>query len=238
MPISDRLITELEAALGYRFPDRALLEQAFVHSSDDSAGRVNYQRLEFLGDEVVGLAVSTLLFRRFTGADEGTLSRARANLIDEAGLADLARALGLGALLVLGKGEELSGGREKESILADVFESLMAVVYLTGGWEAAFRVIDILFTPRFGESRDIEALLLHIDRDHKTRLQEITQKTGDPLPEYLVIEKIGPEHESLFTVECRALGFSARGNGRNHKAAQQDSARRMIALLRESDRGG
>ncbi len=235
MALDRQRVKELETALGFRFPDRELLEQAFIHPSLDTEGTATYQRLEFLGDEVVGLAVSTLLYRRFPDAEEGKLSRARANLIDEAGLAELARALDLGALMLLGKGEEKTRGREKESILADMFESLLAVVYLTGGWEKAFGAVERLFTPRFGASRDIEGLLLHIDRDHKTRLQEIAQDQGEPLPEYLIVDKQGPDHESLFTVECRVLGVTAQGSGRNRKAAEQESARRLLLLLREKE---
>ncbi len=233
MALDKRLVGELETALGFPFTDTALLEQAFIHPSLDAAGVTSYQRLEFLGDEVVGLAVSTLLYRRFPDAEEGKLSRARANLIDEGGLAEMARALGLGALMLLGKGEEKTHGREKDSILADMFESLMAVIYLSGGWTAAFTAVDRIFTPRFGASHDIDALLLHIDRDHKTRLQEIAQDQGMPLPEYTIVEKQGPDHESLFTVECRTMGFTAQGSGRNRKAAEQEAARRLMAQMRD-----
>jgi len=235
MPRDADRVKELETSLGVRFPDKALLDRALTHSSCEAAGDADYQRLEFLGDEVVGLAVSTLLYRRFPDAEEGDLTRARAHLIDETGLAGTARSLDLGAFLLLGKGEEKTSGREKDSILADAFEALMAVVYLSLGWEAAFAVVERLFAPRFGSAPDIASFLCRIDRDHKTHLQEILQQLGRPLPTYEVVGKQGPDHEALFTVECRALGFSARGEGRNRKKAEQEAARRLLALMREKE---
>ncbi len=225
--------SSLEQALGCTFPDRALLEQAFVHPSDDTPGRPNYQRLEFLGDEVVGLAVSTLLYRRFPDADEGRLTRARAHLIDEEGLADVARSIDLGRFLSLGKGEEKTSGREKDSILADAFEALMAVVFLSCGWTVVLSVAERLFGPRLGACADIATFLRHIDRDYKTRLQEVLQNLGEPVPAYMVAEKNGPDHETRFTVECRALGLVAYGEGRNRKKAEQEAARRFLALMQE-----
>ncbi len=226
-------IASLEQALGCTFPDRALLEQAFVHPSDDTPGRPNYQRLEFLGDEVVGLAVSTLLYRKFPDADEGQLTRARAHLIDEEGLADVARSIDLGRFLSLGKGEEKTSGREKDSILADAFEALMAVVFLSRGWGTVLTAVERLFNPRLGDSSDIAVFLHHIDRDYKTRLQEVLQNLGEPLPTYVVVEKTGPDHQARFTVECRALGFTACGEGSNRKKAEQEAARHFLALMRE-----
>ncbi len=226
-------IKTLEQALGCEIPDRALLAQAFVHPSHDVSGTANYQRLEFLGDEVVGLAVSTLLFLRFPDADEGHLTRARAHLIDEEGLAEMARALNLGPFLALGKGEEKTSGREKDSILADAFEALMAVVFLTCGWETAFAVIERLFGPKMGGCRDIADFLHRIDRDYKTRLQEVAQELGEPLPTYMLVKKEGPDHEARFTIECHALGRTVRGEGKNRKRAEQEAARRLLVLLRE-----
>jgi len=224
-------IAALEEAFGCTFPNGLLLEQAFVHPSDDTPGRANYQRLEFLGDEVVGLAVSTILYRRFPGAGEGALSRARAHLIDEKGLADIARTLDLGRFLLLGKGEEKTNGRAKDSILADVFEALMAVVYLSHDWETVLSVAEKLFVPRLGDATDIETFLRHIDRDYKTRLQEIVQGLGDPAPRYTLVEKSGPDHRARFVVECSARGLTTYGEGNNRKKAEQEAARKLLSLL-------
>lgn len=236
MALDHERVKELETALGCRLADTTLLEQAFVHPSLDTAGSANYQRLEFLGDEVAGLAVSILLYRRFPDAEEGQLSRARAYLTNEGSFADIARTLGLGDLLILGKGEEKTAGREKDSILADVFESLMAVIFLSSGWDTALKVAERIFIPRFGAAADVEGLLRHIDQDHKSHLQELAQMTGQQLPSYTLAGKEGPDHESLFTVECRALGLTATGTGRNRKAAEQEAARRLLDLLKEEDR--
>ncbi len=232
MLLDRQLVAELEAALKYTFKNIDLLEQAFIHPSNDFPGKHDYQRLEFLGDEVVGLAVSTLLYMRYPDAGEGQLSKARANLIDENALASHARSLGLGNMIVLGRGEEKQGGREKDSIISDVFESLMAVIYLESGWSELFSVMERLFTPLLVRSHTMEELLLHINRDYKTRLQEIAQNLDLPLPVYTIVEKTGPEHEVVFTIECSTMGYVVRGVGRNKKAAEQDAARRILEEMK------
>lgn len=223
---------ELEKALNYKFKNIELFEQAFIHPSNDALKRQDYQRLEFLGDEVVGLAVSTMLFKKFPEAEEGQLSKARANLIDELGLASISRSLNLSAMLLLGKGEDRHGGREKESIAADVFESLMAVIYMESGWIEAFRIIENIFEPLISGSRDIDDLLAHINRDYKTRLQEIVQELDLPLPDYKVVEKVGPEHETIFTIECNTMSYCVKGVGKNKKSAEQDAARKILIEMR------
>ena len=227
------LVEELEKKLNYKFADLALLETAFTHPSAESAEKgSNYQRLEFLGDAVVELAVSRLLYKTFPEAEEGKLSKARSNLIDEQGLAYNAKGLELGALMILGKGEEKMFGREKDSILADIFESLMAVIFLEAGWMTVFRIITEIFTPLIDASPDIVDLLDHINRDYKSRLQEIAQELALPVPTYTVAGKTGPEHDLLFVIECSSMGFTSKGYGRNKKAAEQDAAMKILKEMR------
>ncbi len=232
MALDLELVRELEKKLRYEFSDQKLLEKAFTHPSSEVSGNDHYQRLEFLGDEVVGLGVSALLFKTFPDAEEGKLSKARSNLIDEPGLAFNARSLELGPLLLLGKGEEKMEGRDKDSILADSFESLMAVIFLEAGWMTAFRIITDVFAPLINASPDIEDLLDHINRDYKTRLQEIAQELELPLPVYNVIGKTGPEHDLMFVIECSAVGFTGTGTGRNKKSAEQDAAMKILREMR------
>lgn len=232
MTLDLNLIKELENKLNYKFADLKLLEKAFTHPSADVAESEHYQRLEFLGDEVVGLGVSALLFKTFPDAEEGKLSKARSNLIDEQGLAFNSRNLEIGALLIIGKGEEKMEGREKDSILADAFESLMAVIFIEAGWMTSYRIITDVFTPLINASHDIEDLLNHINRDYKTRLQEIAQELELPLPVYDVIGRTGPEHELMFVIECSAIGFKASGTGKNKKAAEQDAAMKILGEMR------
>lgn len=232
MVLDKLLVSELERKLIYKFSNMELLERAFTHPSSDVSGKGHYQRLEFLGDEVVGLGVSKLLFETFPEAEEGKLSKARSNLIDEAGLAFNAKSLDLGELLILGKGEEKMEGRAKDSILSDAFESLMAVIFIESGWQTVFQIIIDIFTPLINASPDIEDLLDHINRDYKTRLQEIAQELELPLPIYNVIGRAGPEHELSFTIECLSMGFSATGSGRNKKAAEQDAALKILKEMR------
>lgn len=232
MALDKNIVAELEQKLNYKFTDLKLLEHAFIHPSSEISSKGDYQRLEFLGDEVVGLGVSKLLFDTFPDAEEGKLSKARSNLIDEAGLAFNARGLDLGELLILGKGEEKMDGRMKDSILADVFESLMAVIFIEAGWQKVLEIINDIFTPLINASPDIEDLLNHINRDYKTRLQEIAQDLELPLPQYVVTGRAGPEHELSFTIECIAMGFSATGSGKNKKAAEQDAALKILKEMR------
>ncbi len=226
-------VEELEKKLNYKFANLELLETAFTHPSAETAEKgKNYQRLEFLGDVVVGLAVSKLLYLTFPEAEEGKLSKARSNLIDEQGLAYNAKALQLGELMILGKGEEKMYGREKESILSDVFEALMAVIFLEAGWMTVLRIITEIFTPLIDASPDIVDLLDHINRDYKSRVQEIAQELALPLPVYTVVEKTGPEHDLVFVTECSAMGFTSTGFGHNKKASEQDAAMKILKEMR------
>ncbi len=232
MLLDMRKVRELESALKYSFTNLELLERAFIHPSSEYTDNRNYERLEFLGDEVVGLGISTILFETFPAAGEGDLSKARANLIDEQGLATISRSLNLGSMLILGKGEEKGGGRDKDSIISDIFESLMAVIYIESGWEKVFPIMRNIFTPLIGGNRDIEELLNHINRDYKTRLQELAQNLELDLPVYKIVDREGPEHNITFTVECDAMGFVKRGRGKNKKSAEQSAAHQILQEMR------
>jgi len=214
----------LVSALGYRFKDRELLDRAFRHASyvnesPDCNGEDN-ERLEFLGDAVLNLAVGTLLMERFPQAHEGDLSRYRAMLVDEAALHQVALRLGLGRYVRLGKGEEQSGGREKPSILADLVEALLGAVYLDGGFSEALSLVTRLMEPQL---RDLgnEARF----QDFKTLLQEYTQQHFRTLPRYRVVKETGPPHDPTFETTVSLNGeVLARGSGKSKKEAEQRAA--------------
>jgi len=216
-------------ALGYRFQNLELLRDALTHRSfanehPERAPQDN-ERLEFLGDAVISLCASTLLWERFPGASEGELTRRRADLVCEAGLAAIARELGLGPSLRLGKGEDRSGGRAKPRLLCSAFEAVIAAVYLDGGLSEAARVVNTLVEPR------LDAPLLG-QRDYKTRVQEVVQSHGGDTPRYAVVETTGPDHARQFHVSCvsdqRELG---RGSGRSKIEAEQEAARAALEAL-------
>jgi ribonuclease-3 len=220
-------------ALGYQFRDLTLLRDALTHRSfanehPELAPRDN-ERLEFLGDAVLTMSASALLWERFPTASEGELTRRRADLVCEASLAAIAADLGIGAALRLGKGEARSGGRTKPRLLCCAFEACVAAVYLDGGPKEATRVVRNLLQPR------LEAPELG-QRDYKTRVQEMAQSLGAGTPRYTVIEASGPDHARQFHVSCvsdqRELG---RGVGRSKLEAEQEAARMALALL-ESER--
>ena len=214
-----------EKRLGHAFRDRSRLEAAWVHRSAANERKLagNYERLEFLGDAVLGLCAAEWLFRRFPDLPEGDLARLKSTLVSAEALARYARDLGLGAHLVLGQGEERSGGREKASLLADSLEAVMAAVYLDGGLRSARKVVDA-FLDAATAGLDLSA------SDAKSELQERIQALGLATPTYRVCEESGPDHEKLFTVEVLIGGAVAgRGSGRSKKAAELDAARCVLA---------
>jgi ribonuclease-3 len=220
--------TALEAGLGHRFVRPEHLTVAMTHRSF-SPEETNNETLEFLGDAVLALAVADLLMERFPRAREGELSKMRAALVNAEVLALKARALDLGPHLRLGKGEEKSGGRDKESILAAAYEAVLGAVYLDGGYEAARQAIGMHFV------EDVAAQLGAASRDYKTRLQEITQRLFRETPVYTLVEESGPDHEKLFVSEIAIAGRSCgRGVGRSKKMAEQAAAMTALeALARE-----
>lgn len=221
---------EVEEALGYRFSDRSLLRDALTHRSlanerPKLAPRDN-ERLEFLGDSVVALVASTLLFDRFPDAREGELTRRRADLVCEAGLEGLARAIGLGAALRLGRGEERSGGRDKPRLLASALEACFGAAYLDGGLPAVMEIGRRWFTSALEDSVPPGT------GDYKSRVQEAVQAAGGPVPHYRMVKSEGPDHDRRFHVEILiAREVRGRGEGRSKIEAEQAAAEQALAAL-------
>lgn len=216
--------------LGHRFASPELLAQALTHRS---AGAPHNERLEFLGDGVVNLLVAEALYRRWPKADEGALTRARAELVREAALAAIARELQLGERLTLGPGEMKSGGHRRDSILADAFEAVVAAIYLDGGWASCRARVRDLFAQRVGEGA-------RTPKDAKTRLQEYLQAQGLPLPVYELVAASGEEHARLFEVSCRVAGIESvfSGTASSRRTAEQHAAEQALARLEERDSDG
>ncbi len=213
----------------YAFRDPQLATLALTHRS---AGRPNNERLEFLGDALLNMVVAELLFELHPRADEGELSRLRAQLVNGQALADVARELEIGGGLRLGPGELKSGGFRRDSILADSLEALLAAVYLDGGFEACRDVVRGLFVPRAA------ALPARPEKDPKTRLQELLQARGQPLPRYELSATHGEEHARVFAVTCvldTPLQISIEGSGSSRRAAEQDAAQKALAALAARD---
>ena len=222
----------LQQRAGYTFRDPGLLEHALTHTSraneDASGGVIDNESLEFLGDAVLGFAIADLLFRRFPDRDEGWKSKMKAALVSTASLARLAEGLDLGQHLLLGRGEEKTGGRRKQALLADGYEALIAAIYLDGGVEHAVSFITRQFERLIADARKPSAAF----HDFKSALQERVQSTGDPLPQYAVIGETGPDHHKLFHVQVRVGGRAlAEGLGRSKKEAEQEAARLALQHL-------
>jgi ribonuclease-3 len=220
-----RVTADFEERLGYRFRDSALLEQALTHISALSGTRnraASYQRLEFLGDHVLGLVVSDMLFRAFPKADEGEMSRRLADLVRREACADVGRALALGETIRLGASEANAGGRSRTAILADVCEALIGAIFVDGGYPAAAAVIERLWGARMrAPARPL--------RDSKTALQEWAQARGLPTPAYREIERKGPDHNPEFRVLVELPNLTpAEGMGRSKRAAEQAAAAEML----------
>jgi len=222
----------LQQAIEYRFRDRGLLEHAMTHTSraneDVSGGVTDNESLEFLGDAVLGFVVADLLFREFPECDEGEKSKMKAMLVSTTALARAAERLQLGDHLLLGRGEEKTGGRRKQALLADGFEALIAAMYLDGGIEQARAFV----------VRELGGLIESLRRDgvagqdYKSALQELVQAGNRPLPEYRVVGTIGPDHQKLFDVEVVVAGDAlARATGPSKKEAEQEAARRALEKL-------
>ncbi len=232
-------LAALEGILGYAFRDRALLDQALRHASycneQNRAATdrlADNQRLEFLGDAVLSLTVSQRLMGRFPEAHEGDLSVTRAQVVSEEGLSEVAKLLGFGNWILLGKGEEKSGGRAKPKILADAFEAIIAAVYLDGGFDAANGLVDRLLMSR------INAAEIKNFYDFKTRLQETAQARLKATPIYKVVQELGPDHDKRFVVGV-TIGDEEWGRavGKSKKEAEQMAAAEAHFRLEGSDAG-
>ena len=223
------MIKDLEAAIGYKFRNITLLQNALTHSSyanerwHDSL--MSNERLEFLGDSVLGMVVANYLFRNFPDRPEGELTRMRADMVCEKTLANVANQIGLGSHLLLGHGEERFGGRSRASILADAVESVIAASYLDGGLEAAKGIIDRFILC------DVPVQKLH-NADYKTTFQELVQQKKNQVISYALVGESGPEHDKQFLVEVSLNGrVVGKGSGSSKKRAEQDAARAAMEEL-------
>lgn len=216
--------TDVESTIGYQFTDQTLLERALTHISAASGGNriASYQRLEFLGDHVLGLVVSDMLFRAFPRANEGELSRRLADLVRKDTCADIARAMDLGPAMLLGNSESQAGGRRRTTILADMCEALVGAVFVDGGYPAAEAVIEKFWGERL--LKPTKPL-----RDAKTTLQEWAQARGLPTPTYRETGRTGPHHNPVFKVAVVLPGKpDAEGSGKSKRAAEQAAAATML----------
>jgi ribonuclease-3 len=226
----------LEGRIGYTFRDLGLLEHALTHRSraheDASGGVIDNESLEFLGDAVLGFVIADMLFTRFPTHSEGYKSKVKAGIVSSASLARLAEEIDLGSFVLLGRGEEKTGGRQKSAILADSFEALIAAIYLDGGIDAAHAFIVAYFGPLIAAGGDQAADATFTD-DWKSALQEWLQATGRGLPQYRLASAEGPDHRKRFEVEVVVGGVAiARADGRAKKEAEQQAAREALAKLK------
>jgi len=218
-------LRKLENGIGYCFKDAGIARQALTHRSAD---RHNNERLEFLGDAILGFLIAEELSVRFPDAPEGELSRMRARLVNQQNLADIAAAVGIGELLILGPGELKSGGRQRASILADAMEAVLGALYQDGGLEACRDCVLRLFEGQF-----LTQISTELHKDAKTQLQETLQARGLPVPRYEVLAVEGTDHEQIFVVSCRVIPLQQAtvGRGRNRRLAEQDAAAQALNAI-------
>ena len=231
-PRPEGRLDALQRRIGHRFVTATLLQRALTHRS---FGADHNERLEFLGDAVLSLAVSSLLFERFSGSDEGDLTRVRAHLVREDSLHKAAVMLGLPELMRLSEGEARGGGAQRPSILADALEAIIGAVFLDGGFQPAHAVVQRIFGEVI-QATEAESW----SKDAKTELQEWLQARRFAVPAYRIAATTGQAHAQTFEVECAvaALGLAERGHGKSRRAAEQEAARRVLAALKASDNPG
>ena len=221
----------LEQKLGYKFNNINLLKNALTHSSYANEVRNGFssnERLEFLGDSVLSIVVSDYIYKHYPNMPEGELTKLRASLVCEKSLCTFSRELELGSYLMLGKGEDKGGGRERDSILADAFEAVLAAIYLDGGMEPARRHV-MNFVLRELKHTDDEVF-----KDYKTALQEIIQRNPEESITYILTDESGPDHDKSFTVEVRVnSNVIGKGTGKNKKRAEQMAAKEALMLMGE-----
>ena len=228
----DSRLDALQQRLGYRFSQPGLLARALTHRS---AGADHNERLEFLGDAVLQTAVSALLYERFAGSDEGDLTRVRAHLVREDSLHRLALVLALPEVVRLSDGEARGGGAQRPSILADALEALIGAAFLDGGFAPAQAMVRRLFGETIATTE-----VDNWSKDAKTELQEWLQARKLPVPAYRIVATRGQSHAQTFDVECLVapLGLTEHGEGKSRRVAEQEAARRMLAVLKASDHPG
>jgi ribonuclease-3 len=223
--------SDLERTIGYRFRNAELLERSLTHRSYANENRIPYhnERMEFLGDAVLNLVVSEHLMKTCPESTEGDLSRFRAAVVSEPALASIARSLGLGRFILLGRGEEQTGGRNKDSLLANCLEALIAAIYGDVGKDAAEAFINRFFDETIRKTCTSGSTF-----DYKTRLQELCQERLKQLPDYRIVSESGPDHQKEFAVEVRIRGrVSGHGIGRSKKEAEQRAAKEALEQLTE-----
>ena len=230
--VKDLMLKDLEKKLDYKFKNRALLKEALTHPSfqkrDLKNKTANNQRLEFLGDSVLDLIVTERLYCKLTSFSEGKLTKIKSVMVSKDTLAKWANHLSLGKHILLGKGEDLTGGRKKLSILADCFESLLGAIYLDSGLQKAKKFI----SPLIKEKIELIIKGKH-EEDFKTLLQEISQKKMKCLPEYYLIKEKGPDHKKIFCIEVRLKKITyGTGDGENKKEAEQEAAKNALKKLK------
>jgi ribonuclease-3 len=233
--VSGRVFAPLEDAIGYRFKDRGLLEHALTHRSrvheDASGGVFDNESLEFLGDSILGFVVADMLFREFPQHNEGQKSKLRASIVSATSLARLGERIDLGSFLILGRGEEKTGGRRKHALIADSYEALIAAIYLDGGIDPARAFIERQFQELIAEARRSGAEAAFTE-DYKSALQEWMQSNDRGLPVYRLIAEIGPAHHRRFEVEVLVEGVPvSRAEGKSKKAAAQSAAKLALERL-------
>lgn len=223
------MLEQLEKDIGYKFSDRKYLSIALTHSSYSNEANEkikNYERLEFLGDSVLSIVTSDYIFRNCPEFPEGELSKLRASLVCEKTLCEFSKSLNVGKYLKLSRGEKRSGGENRVSILADVFESITAAIYLDGGMENARKFVLRFIIP------EIKNPKIRNTRDYKTDLQEIVQKNPDDYIEYALVSETGPDHNKLFTVEVLLdSNVIGKGSGKSKKEAEQYAAKEALSLM-------
>jgi ribonuclease-3 len=233
-PTSQTDLKKLQQELLYEFKKTDILAQALRHSSFVNENLEldiqDNERLEFLGDAVLNLVVGHVLMKRYPELNEGDLSKIRAGLVNESQLASIAEQMDLGSYIQLGKGEIQTKGWEKKSILANAFEALIAAVYLDGGFDAAFNIIDDRFSPLFDDVVTSPA-----NQDYKSQVQELVQMKRQEMPVYTVVRESGPDHNKTFRVRLEVGEMQAEGAGKSKKAAEQEAARKGLELLKSDD---
>ena len=227
-------LSEFQRKLIYEFKNVDFLVESLRHSSfvneHPEMDIQDNERLEFLGDAVLNLVVGHILMQRYPDLKEGDLSRMRANLVNESQLASIARKMDLGSHILLGKGEVQSKGREKKSILANTYEAVIAAVYLDGGFDAVFRIIDGVFSSLMDFVARPSA-----NHDYKSQIQELVQLKYQKIPDYTVVHESGPDHDKTFHVQLKIEEIQTKGVGKSKKAAEQDAARKGLEILQSDD---
>lgn len=214
---------ELEYSIGYNFVNKELLTEALTHPSAEIVNKKNYERLEFLGDSVLSLIIANSLYNKFQSSHEGDLSISHAKLVNSVTISKIALSISLGDYIIMGMGEENSGGRSNISNLENAMEALIGGMYLDCGYEMTKGIVLKLWK----EFLNVPLAQLS-EMDYKSKLQIVLQKTGKPLPRYQISSQIGPQHLPIFTIECAVDRYITYGEGHTRKIAEQEAAKRML----------